>query len=370
MTPKADVFVLKGSIMKKLAFFLSFLFITIIIFTLYFANKVALENNRFEAHIIIEKATKITEEEKDLLRSYAIALSKDETIANALSSKDRSKAIRRVKEMQASSDNSEILKDLWFQVHTKELQVFVRSWNLLSYGMNLDGFRKGIMFARENKSATVAIEAGRKLNIKAVAPIFRNDIHIGFIEVIGEYENIKQNLAKEEIDFAVYMDKELLKNAIDMQEFPMIGDFILASNKEQYTPFDQLNSKELAKLKTNRFLIKNSRVYSAQEISDYDGRIVGMMVVSKARASSILSTLNIFSSQTDDTIDIKKQDLAYNRFDNMDLKELINERQNIAKDEIIFFNQAVRKKINKNDEKLLGVLLIDESIKERKVFIK
>lgn len=369
MTPKTklDTVWFKGSIIKKYIYFSTLFIILSLATTLFFANKVAENRDRYEAHTLIEKALYEVENEKDLLRNYAQIIAKNPKLIDALDKKDRALALAVTVEIVNESKKSSILEDLWFQIHAKDLKVLARSWDLNSYGMSLDGFRKGVMFARENRTSTVAIEAGRKLNIKAIAPAYSGGRLVGFVEVIGEYKNIIDTLKRDEIDFAVYMDKNLLETAIDMRDFYRQGDYILASSSEIYKPFDLLSSEDLDRLKNRRFITKEDYLFSAVEISDYDGRIVGIVVASNQEIntlSGVIMTKSKIEKMTHNNTKLQ----TINYYENMSLKALVESRSDVPFDERMFYNQAVKKIIA--DETMLDSLLLEESKTVREVTIR
>ena len=60
--------------------------------------------------------------------------------------------------------NIQIKTNIQVQIHTKDLKVFVRSWEDKDIGLNLENFRKGLVKAKKDKRAfCFKNELGKKI---------------------------------------------------------------------------------------------------------------------------------------------------------------------------------------------------------------
>lgn len=114
----------------------------------------------------------------------ALMLSQNESIRQSYLSDDRALAFQTIHTEMAKIKHILNIEQLDIQLHTKEAKAWVRSWDFESYGENLEPFRKGLASLRQNKLPFVSIELGKRLNIKALCPIFDKEVYIGSLEVI------------------------------------------------------------------------------------------------------------------------------------------------------------------------------------------
>jgi len=122
------------------------------------------------------------------------------------------------------------IEHLDIQLHTQDAHAWVRSWDFESYGEDLKPFRKGLETLRQTKLPLVSIELGKRLNIKALCPIFDKETYIGSLEVIMGFDEISAKLKDKKIHFLVLMDKEFLEIGEWMKELEQMNDFVIVSN--------------------------------------------------------------------------------------------------------------------------------------------
>ncbi|MFV7791645.1 chemotaxis protein, partial [Aliarcobacter lanthieri] len=58
--------------------------------------------------------------------------------------------------------------DIDIQIHTKDLEVFTRSWEDKDFGLKLESFREGLVKVKNTKEPYVSSELGKRFNIKAI----------------------------------------------------------------------------------------------------------------------------------------------------------------------------------------------------------
>ena len=178
-------------------FILLFIVVTItLLYFLYKYNKIIHHN---QIDILVSNKIEIVQKElsnqKNQALSLAILFSKNEKIINNL---EQNKPIDLKKELVKLLNNIKTYtnqNNIQIQIHTKDLNVFVRSWEDKDSGLNLESFRKGLVKVKQTKEPFVSNELGKRFNIKAIAPIFdKDEEYIGTIEVIMDYSDLKNRL--------------------------------------------------------------------------------------------------------------------------------------------------------------------------------
>lgn len=141
--------------------------------------------------------------------SLAILFSKNQNIINALKQNKKSQLKIELNSLLSIISNYTQFKNLQIQVHTKDLEVFVRSWEDKDSGLDLSSFRQGIVKVKNTKHPFVSNELGKRLNIKAIAPIFDKLEYLGSLDVITDYSLLKQRLSLMSIEILPLLDKYL-----------------------------------------------------------------------------------------------------------------------------------------------------------------
>ncbi|MBV5279125.1 MAG: hypothetical protein J0647_08870 [Campylobacteraceae bacterium] len=182
----------------------------------------------------MESVLSLTQEliahEKQLSLSVALMISQNEELKKDYLHNDRQHAFETIqKEIEKVKQYLQI-ENLDIQLHTKDAKSFVKSWDFETYGDDLSPFRKGIMLVQQNKLPLVSIELGKRLNIKALCPIFDKDVYLGSLEVIMGFDEIAQKLKNKKIHFLVLMDKEFLQIGEWMKDLEQINHYVVVNN--------------------------------------------------------------------------------------------------------------------------------------------
>ena len=168
--------------------------------------------------------------EKQLALSIALILAQNETLKQGYQTSNRSLLFQTLQSEIAHLEKYLGIETIEVQLHTKEGKALVRSWDFESYGDSLLNFRKGIALLHEQKTPLVSIELGKRLNIKALCPIFNNHEFLGSLEIILSFDEIAQKLNSKKINFVVLMDKKFLEIGEWMKEQKQIGEYVVVSN--------------------------------------------------------------------------------------------------------------------------------------------
>lgn len=218
-------------------------------------------------------AQEAIESRKRTALSISLMLSRSPSILKAYENSNREAVFNEISHYLESIKSFKDLGEVDVQFHTKDLNAWVRSWNKDSFGMPLSSFRKGLVHVKNNHTPHVSIELGKRLNIKAISPIFSKDDFIGSVEVIVGFEGASKNLFEKGIEFMVLLDKDHLDVAKWERSKSHIGEYVLVSEASSCTP----SLKEFAKSSRFQegFLEDEYRVYGFLPLFNIDATPLG-----------------------------------------------------------------------------------------------
>lgn len=261
-----------------------FLFIVVISTLLYFLNKYNNIIEQNEIDIFVSNQVELVQQEltnqKNQALSLAILFSKNQNIIDNLEQdkpKELKKEILKLLEIIKTYSNQ---NNLQVQIHTKDLKVFVRSWEDKDSGLSLESFRKGLVKVKETKEPYVSNELGKRFNIKAIAPIFnKNGEYIGTIEVIMDYSDLKNRLKYMGIDIIALLEKEYLQIAKSHQNSQFLYDYVVIEDEYDKSFFDfLLSNKEY--LSNKKFYYENkNKIITQIPLGDVDKQSIGLLMI-------------------------------------------------------------------------------------------
>lgn len=236
--------------------FISLLALVLISFTFYILlninNQKRLISN-LENSLIITK--NLLEEEKRYALSLSILLSQDEELITAYKNNNREKAFYVInKKINGLKKLQNSLFEV--QIHTKDLSTYLRSWDFSKKDIPLSSFREGLVKVKKEKKPLVSIELGKRLNIKAISPIIKNNEFIGSIEVIIGFNYLEKELKDKGYNLDIFLNKKYLNIATTLKNNPKIGKYVLVNKKALDTSFD------LTKLKDYGYFTNGSDAFS------------------------------------------------------------------------------------------------------------
>lgn len=186
------------------------------------------------------------EEQKRYALSLSILLSQDQELKNSFLKKDRkesfkivNKKISLLKKLQDSNFD--------VQIHNKDLTTYIRSWDFTKKDIPLESFRQGIVKVSKEKKPLVSIELGKRLNIKAISPIFKDNEQIGSIEVIIGFDYLENELKQKGYETFILLENKYLKIADTLIENEKIQNYTLVNDNNKNT--NLLKKFDLKKLK-------------------------------------------------------------------------------------------------------------------------
>lgn len=223
---------------SKYFLFISLLALVLVSFIFYILLNI---NNQKKLISNLENSLAITknllEEEKRYALSLSILLSQDEELINAYEINNRKKAFDIVnKKINGLKKLQNSLFEV--QIHTKELNTYLRSWDFSKKDIPLSSFREGLVKVKKENKPLVSIELGKRLNIKAISPILRNGKFIGSIEVIIGFDYLEKELKDKGYNLDILLNNKYLNIATTLKNNPKIGEFTLVNKKILNTSFD------------------------------------------------------------------------------------------------------------------------------------
>ena len=218
---------------NKYFLFVSVIFLFIIAFIFYILLNLNEDKkliSQLENSLITTK--NILEEQKRYALSLSILLSEDEELLQSYINNKRqntfnivNKKINRLKKLQDSSFE--------VQIHTKDLNTYLRSWDFSIKDIPLSSFRQGLVKVKEERKPLVSIELGKRLNIKAISPILKDGQFIGSIEVIIGFDYLEKELKQKGYDLCILLDNKYLDIATSLENNKKIDGYTLVNHKEK-----------------------------------------------------------------------------------------------------------------------------------------
>ncbi|CAM3860174.1 cache domain-containing protein [Arcobacter cloacae] len=260
------------------------LFIIVIITLLYFLNKYNNIIHQNQIDILVSNKVEIVQNEltnqKNQALSLAILFSKNQNIINNLEQNNPKELKKELLVLLNNIKTYTNQTNIQVQIHTKDLRVFVRSWEDKDIGLNLENFRKGLVKVKNTQEPFVSNELGKRFNIKAISPIFnKNNEYIGTIEVIMDYSDLKNRLKYLGIEIIPLLEKKYLKIAQNYKDNPLLGDYIVIQEEYDKKFYDfLLENKEY--LSNNKFYYENkNRIITQIPLGSLDEESIAIMMI-------------------------------------------------------------------------------------------
>lgn len=209
-------------------------FLIIILVLLFFLKKYndIIKQNKLD--ILVSNNVELIHNELSYQKKYALSLailfSKNQTIMNTLKNNQPKKLKNELNNLLTSISDYTKQYNIQIQVHTKDLKVFIRSWEDKDIGLNLSSFRKGLVKVKQTKKPFVSNELGKRFNIKAISPIFDGKEYIGSLEVIMDYSSLKKRLEIAGIEILPILNSKFLNIAKNLTNNQRLYDYVIIEN--------------------------------------------------------------------------------------------------------------------------------------------
>lgn len=348
-----------------IAVFLLIVFILSIIFWSLREQKTSQTLERLSDQLTISLNTQLEEERETALR-YALMLSQNDVLSNALEQEDEDKGFEILSAgMKLIKTHTNAL--IRSQIITSDYIIFARSWDNSYAGMPLEFHRPDLVYFQTHKNPRSAIEVGRKLGIKATVPIYNKGHMLGFVEVLSFFEPTKEYFDRLGIDLYILMDKRFDEIAVFMQENPTIGNkYILANSKYTQNDIKMLNGIDYQTLKDAHGLKHKGKYFFYQPMKNGEGEIIGAFVFSltekqmsnysHSEQEDISFLIPLSRDQLYDTM--AKESLGNAVFKTMQDKELLYMKDVMAPEDRELYLEEARERFNTySKEELIGIML-------------
>ena len=259
------------------------LFILVVITLLYFLNKYNNIIHQNQTDILVSNKIEIVQNEltnqKNQALSLAILFAKNQNIINNLEQNKPKELKEELLKLLNNIKTYTNQNNIQVQIHTKDLKVFVRSWEDKDIGLNLESFRKGLVKVKETKEPFVSNELGKRFNIKAISPIFNNDEYIGTIEVIMDYSDLKNRLKYLGIEIIPLLEKKYLEIAQYYKDNVLLDDYVVIQKEYDKKLYDFL-SENKEYLSNEKFYYENkNKIITQIPLGNMDNNSVGLMII-------------------------------------------------------------------------------------------
>ena len=164
------------------------------------------------------------------------------------------------------------------QIHDKHLRTYLRSWDNTIVGEDLAIFRQGLVQVSQSQEPQVSIELGKRLNIKAISPIFDKQNYIGSVEVIVGFEELQQMLYAQNAHLYILLEQKHLDIATATSENPRVSNFVVANFNSNEKYLNHLENSNLSALDIYGFIIQESFALSYFTIYDSSAQSLGYII--------------------------------------------------------------------------------------------
>ena len=260
------------------------LFIILVLFFIYFLNKYNNILDKKNLDIFVSNQIQIIENElenqKNQALSLALMFSRNQEIIKSLENKNnielKKELLKLLNIIETYTKNG-----IDVQIHTKDLEVFTRSWEDKDFGLKLDSFREGLVKVKNQKEPYVSSELGKRFNIKAIVPIYNDkNIFIGSIEVIVDFNPLINRLKGLGIDSMILLEKDYLNIATYHSDNPKLGDYLILQSSFSKNLLDIL-IKNPNFLKNDSFYYEtDEKVFTQIPLGEFENKSVGILLIS------------------------------------------------------------------------------------------
>ena len=166
------------------------------------------------------------------------------------------------------------------QVHDQNLHTYLRSWDFNITGVPLASFRKGLVMVKTQCKPLVSIEVGKRLNIKAISPILKEGEFQGSIEVIEDFEHLREKLADQGYTLFVLLDKKYLSIATSLNNNPELSEkYLLVNTVYDQDSFLALTNTNLADLGSYGYLTQGQFSFGYFSIKNFENEKLGYILI-------------------------------------------------------------------------------------------
>lgn len=352
---------------KYLALSLLILFAMIVYF---YVQKKEEFVNRIDI-VLMNLLDKQIEQEKAESFAFSFALAQNETLQTAIERNDTAKATEILKRYASTLEVFSGSK-VHAQIVTNDFIIFARNWENTSTGLSIKAYRPDLADIIRTRKPHLSFEAARRMVLIASIPVIKDKRLIGFIEVIQNFDTLKNYFANYDIDLLVLMDVKYQNQAVLLKNNPRIGNTIVANDDANIHHIAYLKRAGLNRLLTRGILEGDDYVYFSRAILNADGQNIGsfILVLSKQK----MKLFNAFEEELDTFLTYSRKDLyfsgadrspATNLWNNYTAEELLSLKKCIHPEDKSALEEKLRTDLDAYSKEELISLLLDTNTNQK-----
>lgn len=304
------------------------------------------------------------EKQKSDALAFALTLAQNRALADALEDDDEDAGYTILSNFMLTLEKYTPYR-VRTQIITSDYCIFARSWDNSFAGMPIGIYRPDLLTFEENKKPKVAVEIGRRLGIKATVPVRKDDEILGYVEVLGFFEDITEQFQMQKIDLLVLMQEQYLESATLMRENPTVGDYVVANLRVNQFHIDTLTKQAIRQMRQNGNTMIKNYYYFYEPMLDGTGKNIGAYIlgIEKKRLEAISKKeayLSFFLNMTrNDLYAVVKKRRENDRiFKTVYDRELIWLKDTVpAEDRELFLKEAQERLNEYSKEELIDMIL-------------
>ncbi|MDQ7042037.1 MAG: EAL domain-containing protein [Sulfurimonas sp.] len=227
--------------------------------------------------------TLIKEKQENIL-AVSLAVSKYSSVRNVLLGK--SKEELKLKEFSSLLKDATSMKDLWFQIISKDGKSIYRSFSEKT-GDNLADVRSEIKDILDYPRVISSISVGRfSITYKAIIPVYFDGDFLGVFETLAHFNSVSKKIQQKGLKSILLIDKKFKKQLLHSIHHTFVNDYYIADTKvnplllsyiKEYTP------EKILKETVNTYILDNEKalLISSYPLYDYLGNSLGYFILFK-----------------------------------------------------------------------------------------
>jgi len=359
----------------KLYFIISFIVLFIFVGSILFFREATKEDNLQEIRkFVVADFEELLAFEKANLLTFALALSEDGALKQALMEDDWEEGYRLLDNIADRFRKNTHLKKLRLQVLNNDFEIFAQNWKKTSMGMPISWFRKDLVPLKYNKKPKVGLETGRRLTFKATIPILYGETYIGYLEVIKFIDELSEKLREKGVEMFALMEKEhmIKKNSL-MDKLPRFKAYVIANEnhnaplkeKAEALPWNELVSRGYYKYEDKLFILKSMLNGEGQEIGEY---LIVLPKNTLANYQKLHQNISLLTRFSDEEIHnfVKCWENPSGAYHNVDDREIVELLPQLFEKDKVRLKKIARDRLQRYSKEALIEIILGKSYKKRK----
>lgn len=299
---------MKRNSMKLYQKYLAFVLLILIASIIYFYIK---DKQEFESRVhtvLINLLNKKIENEKAKSFNFALALSQNDTLQQAIKNNNAKKSYKILKDYMKTIETFSG-SQIRIQIVSKDYTIFARSWDNSDAGVNIKKNRPDLEQIRRTLTPHLSFVAARRLVLIASIPIVINSEFIGFLEVIQRFGAFEKYFSNYEIGLVVLLNKKYESQAVLLDKNQRIGNMIVANIGANINQVKTLQKIDLKNLQNRGFIKQDNYIFFDKTILNADDEDIGsfILVLSQDR----LKLFTSFETELESFFTYARKDLYY-----------------------------------------------------------